>query len=275
MPQPKLMHSEISPPGEDLALAARSLFHLFPRWDMRVFGMVDSTNAEARRIALLFGGDAWQRLIVADHQTAGRGRNGRKWISPARKSLLATIMAPKAAFPVPPGLLPICVATWAEEGLLRTGLEGVELKWPNDLLVRGQKIGGILCETCGEAVLLGIGINIDQTREELPERSPLEPQATSIALELGERHPGRLACLISLAGAMLECIENPGKIETVLEHYRRRCVTFGQTVGFRDAILGHATGIARDIDDSGALIVEVPGHGRRLATGLTEVDGSA
>lgn len=271
MPQPKLMHSDVSPPGEDLALAARSLFHLFPRWDMRVFGMIDSTNAEARRIALMFGGDAWQRLIVADHQTSGRGRNGRQWISPARKSLLATIMAPRGAFPFPPGLLPICMAVWAEEGLLRAGAEGVELKWPNDLLVRGRKIGGILCETCGDAVILGIGINIDQSQDELPERSLLEPQATSLRMELGDRHPGRLACLISLAGALLECIENPGILETTLANYRRRCVTFGQSVGFRDAILGHATGIARDIDDSGALIVEVPGHGRRLATALADL----
>ncbi len=272
MPEPKLTLSADAPPNGDLALACKSLFHLFPRWDFRVHDEIDSTNSEARRIAREMGGDAWPRVVLADYQTKGRGRQGRTWESPRAMSLLATVMAPRASFPVPPSLLPICMAVWANEGLSRTGIERAEYKWPNDLLSAGRKIAGILCETSDEAVLLGIGVNIDQQREDLPERSPREPQPTSIRLELENQHPGRLACVLAIVGAILESIENPGQVDAILEEYRSRCITFGTTVAFRDATLGQIAGEAETIDGSGALVVNVQGHGQRLATAIEDAD---
>ncbi len=272
MPEPKLTLSTKSPPGEDLALACKSLFHLFPKWDFRAHGEIDSTNSEARRISLETGGDAWPRVILADYQSEGRGRHGRTWVSPAQTSLLATVMAPRGSFPVPPSILPICMAVWAEEGLSRAGVPKTEFKWPNDLLVNGQKVAGILCETSAEAVLLGIGVNLEQQREDLPERSLKEPQATSLRLELGNNHPGRLAALLAITGAILESIENPGQMDPILDRYRDLCVSFGTTVAFRDHTLGQVAGEAETIDGSGALVVNVEGHGQRLVTSLEDTD---
>ncbi|MDK2973285.1 MAG: BirA family transcriptional regulator [Candidatus Sumerlaeota bacterium] len=255
MPEPKLTFHEESSPGEDLRHVARSLHNLFPTWDLRVFGAIDSTNAEARRIALTLGGDAWHRIVLADHQTEGRGRQGKTWMAEPETSLLVTMMAPVGVLRYHRTLMPLALGCWLMEGLESLGLDDVQVKWPNDVLVRGQKISGILCEMCGAALVMGIGVNLTQSREALPERDVREPQATSVAAETGEEFPGRLAASLTLLNALLASLEHPPEKDWILQRFRQSCATFGTAVSYKNTRGGVVTGIAEDIDETGALIV--------------------
>ncbi len=153
-------------------------------WWIEVVEHTASTNADvAERFR---GGEGEGLVLVAEHQTAGRGRLGREWVTPARSSLtLSVLLVPGedvAAERWP--WLPLMAGVAAAAAVRRvTGVE-VELKWPNDVLADGHKLGGLLLERVerdGEAAaVVGIGINCSQTREELP-----IPEATSLALVTG------------------------------------------------------------------------------------------
>ncbi len=270
MPKPAITVDQKTEVSEELQMLGRSVFNLFPHWDIRLFGELDSTNAEARRITLTLGGDAWARLILTDFQSQGRGRMERVWEAPPCSSLMATIMAPRKIFITPTSLLPLAVGCWLAEGLERNGVKDIAIKWPNDVLVTGQKIGGILCETSAAAILIGVGINLDQNREDLPERAPTEPQATSLKLVSGANYPGRLVASLTLMSALLESIENPPSAQWVLKTFRKMCCSFGTTVTFKDPLLGLTRGVAEEVDETGALIVNVEGHGRRLVTNMLD-----
>jgi BirA family biotin operon repressor/biotin-[acetyl-CoA-carboxylase] ligase len=133
---------------------------------------------------LLVSADAPEgALVVAEEQTAGRGRLGRRWLAPAGTSLLCSLQLRPA---VAPGRLPeLTVAAshaCAEAIAALTGLEP-ELKFPNDVLVDGRKIAGILAEAREERVVLGVGININVAADELPRE--VERPATSLLVETG------------------------------------------------------------------------------------------
>jgi BirA family transcriptional regulator, biotin operon repressor / biotin---[acetyl-CoA-carboxylase] ligase len=106
-------------------------------------------------------------LVVADHQTAGRGRLGRSWEAPAGTALLfSLLLKPPPERDVPPISLVagVAVADTIERAL---GLS-VQIKWPNDVMLRRRKVAGCLAEARDGAVVLGVGVNVNQTREELP-----------------------------------------------------------------------------------------------------------
>ncbi len=119
--------------------------------------------------ALLDPSMAEGTVAVADVQTAGRGRLGRTWEAPPRSAVLASVLLrPPADRPLPQLALVagVAVADALEE---LTGL-ALQIKWPNDVMLRRTKVAGILAEVRDGAVVLGIGINVNQTREQLPER---------------------------------------------------------------------------------------------------------
>ncbi len=252
-------------PSEELQQIGKSLCHLFPGWKVHLFGEIDSTNTEARRLGMTIGGDAWPRVLLADVQTEGRGRHGKTWSAPANTALLATIMIPQTLLKVKHSLISWAVACWCMEGLERQSLKDVGLKWPNDLLVNGQKIGGILCEQTGAAIVMGVGINLEQTRDQLPERPLSVPQATSLQLELGTSYPGRFSSSFSILTSLLESLEHPSSGEHILSQCRKKCLSIGQSVSFSDPLLGAIAGEAKTIEDDGSLLVEVPKHGTRKA----------
>jgi BirA family transcriptional regulator, biotin operon repressor / biotin---[acetyl-CoA-carboxylase] ligase len=125
--------------------------------------------------ALLLGADLPEGAVAAtDHQTAGRGRLGRAWEAPAASSVLASVL-----------LHPPAERSWPELSLLggvaaaqavedATGLS-TQVKWPNDVMLDRRKVGGVLAEARDAAVVLGIGLNVNQTRSELPLDAPTEP----------------------------------------------------------------------------------------------------
>lgn len=120
---------------------------------------VPSTNDRARELARA-GAPAWS-VVVADHQSAGRGRAGHRWHSPPGSGLLTSVLL-RPAVPAYAGLVPLLVGVALAKAIERLHPAGglVGLKWPNDLWVGGGKCCGILCEGAGDAVVVGVGVNL-------------------------------------------------------------------------------------------------------------------
>jgi BirA family biotin operon repressor/biotin-[acetyl-CoA-carboxylase] ligase len=160
------------------------------------FDSIDSTMIEARK-DLQPG-----RIVGAEEQTAGIGRHGRKWISPAGAGLYVSIVL--AAKPVPMIMLSLGLAT-------RDAIAGGDLRWPNDVLLDGKKCAGVLAQLEGDKIIAGIGINVSQT--EFPD--DLETPATSLLLE-GVR-VAREVLLVALVNAVDHYCQLPA--EETLRHF--------------------------------------------------------
>jgi BirA family biotin operon repressor/biotin-[acetyl-CoA-carboxylase] ligase len=149
---------------------------------------------------LLRGEDAEGAIAVAEEQTEGRGRLGRSWHAPARTSVLASVLLlPPLKAARLPELSLVAGGAVAEAIAELTGIEPV-IEFPNDVLVGGRKVAGILAESSDGRVVLGLGVNANQTSEELPKNARTEP--TSLRLELGE--PVDRASLLAEILARLE-----------------------------------------------------------------------
>src|SRR5262249_34644618 len=148
--------------------------------EVRVVEETGSTNADL--LAEAQAGAREGLVLVAEAQTAGRGRMGRRWISPPRRSLPFSVLLRPA---VPAGLLgwlPLLAGVAVASALERTAGVDARLKWPNDVLADGAKLAGILAERWGSAIVVGTGINVLQQRGELP-----VPTATSLVMAQGSR----------------------------------------------------------------------------------------
>lgn len=138
-------------------------------------------------------------LVVADRQTAGRGRRGRRWASDSPSGLWFTVAH---AFPAA-GALPLRIGLAVARALesVAPGIR-VQVKWPNDLLVAGRKLGGVLCERVGDAALAGVGLNLNHPPDALPTGPGL--RATSIAAEAGQ--PVRRGRVLEAVWAAMEVV---------------------------------------------------------------------
>jgi len=143
------------------------------------FRELDSTSDEARRRS---GDPASHGLaIVADRQTAGRGQYGRVWESPQSLGLLLSVLVfPPETLRRPATLTALAAVAVRQTIFDLTGLPAT-IKWPNDILIDGRKVCGILCETAGAAAIVGIGLNVLHSRDEFDRRGL--PHATSLAIE--------------------------------------------------------------------------------------------
>lgn len=225
-----------------------------------------STNEEARWLARR--GAEEGTVVVAEAQAEGRGRLGRGWVSPARVNLYLSVILRPA--------LPPANAAWftllAAVELCRTvrGLYGLEptIKWPNDLLLEGRKAAGILAEMEAEVdrvrfIVLGIGVNLNMTRDLFPHR-PLYP-ATSVSLVLG-----RTVNRAAFARRLIENLDRgyegflrdgPGPVRDAWMALAAHRV--GDRVDV-SAPGGTVRGRFLGIDDAGAMILEGPGGGERV-----------
>lgn len=141
-------------------------------------GCTGSTSDRAA--ALVRAGQPLPVLVVADRQTAGRGRRGRRWTSASPSGLWFTVAH---SFPAA-GALPLRIGLAVARALesVEPGIR-VQVKWPNDLLIAGGKLGGVLCERVSDAALVGVGLNLNHPQDALPTAPGL--RATSIAAEVG------------------------------------------------------------------------------------------
>ena len=230
---------------------------------MEVVEETASTNADvAERFR---DGEQEGLVLVAEHQSAGRGRMGREWVAPARSSLTVSFLlvpgdVPAERWP----WLPLLTGVAAAAAVRRvTGVE-VDLKWPNDVLAGGQKLGGILLERVDHggaaAAVVGIGINCTQSAEELP-----VPEATSLALVTGGPvdRSALLGALVEELAARYDEWRAGGGPATGLPGAVR---TPGQEV--RVAVPGgEVVGRAVDVDEAGRLVVRTDAGEEHLGAG--------
>ena len=228
---------------------------------------VDSTQTVA--FALAERGATDRTVVVADQQAAGRGRRGRVWQAPARTSLLASILVRSR---LPQALLATLSPTTAvatAEALRRVAPLEPRLKWPNDVLVGGRKIAGILLESRAVAssepvLVIGVGINLGQ-REFPPE---LAGSATSVALETGHAvdRETMLAALLEEFDAWRARLEGEG-----FGPVRERWKSLSDTIG-RHVTVDGVSGTATDLDGDGALLIDVGDGVRRVIAGEITTD---
>ena len=147
----------------------------------QVYRYAELTPSTQRMLA---DDEAEGAVAVAEEQTEGRGRLGRNWEAPAGTSVLVSVLLlPAVAASRLPELSLVAGNAVAEAILEVTGIEPA-IKFPNDVLIGGRKVAGILAESSEGRVVLGIGVNANQTLEQLPAKAQTEP--TSLRLELGE-----------------------------------------------------------------------------------------
>ena len=191
--------------------------------------------------------------IVAEIQTAGRGRLGRSWESPWGSGVWMSVLVrpgtqPRASW----AWLPLITALAVRDALSSACSLECSLKWPNDLVSGGdevRKLGGILVEVVGpDAVVLGIGVNMSLVLEELP-----TPAATSVSLEGGTAD--REAYVVALQGALESRLAAWRDGESAIEGYRRACVTVGRQVTVHLPDGTELAGLAEGIADDGRLMV--------------------
>jgi len=235
----------------------RALFEVSPR--AVTLDGTDSTMDDAR--ALARDGAPHLAVVVADFQSAGRGRIGRTWVSPPGLGLHATWIV-RPDLPVERWTtVPLLAGVAAAEALRARAQVDATLKWPNDLLVGARKIGGILVEAEPPAFLLvGLGINV--SHREFPDE--LASIATSVALE-GGRRLDRADLLAATLKNFDAALDEP---DGALRRYRELCGTLGERVRVERVNADPIEGVARDIDERGALLVDdgTPG-GTLVASG--------
>lgn len=223
-----------------------------------------STNDRAKELA--DEGASHGEVVIAEAQTAGRGRRGRAWSSPAGKNLYLSVVLRPALPPQRAPELTLVASVAACDACRQAGVEA-GIKWPNDVLAGGRKLAGILTELSAEPdqvhwVVLGIGVNLNARAEDFPEE--LRRIATSLSIERGQPVPRALfaAALLSSLEQWLDLHAAEG-FAPIRAAWRERSVTLGHEVEV-DGDGGPISGIAEDIDASGALLV-------RGASGITRV----
>lgn len=233
--------------------------------DVLVLEEAGSTNAVAAdRVR---AGEARRgSVVLAEHQTAGRGRLDRAWETPARSALTFSVVLQPDVDPQRWPWLPLLVGYAVHRALARHGVVSA-LKWPNDVLVGDRKVAGILVERVegpgGPVAVAGVGLNVSTTVEELP-----VPTATSVQEATG-RPVDRTDLLAALVREVVDTLEDwRGSDGTALHAaYAGACGTIGRDVRVElpsgDPVVGRAAGV----DDQGRLLVDAPGGPVALSVG--------
>jgi BirA family biotin operon repressor/biotin-[acetyl-CoA-carboxylase] ligase len=242
----------------DLGAALPAL--IAARWpgrDVRVLEEVGSTNDVVKEAAR--AGAPPGLVVVADRQSAGRGRAGRAWHSPTGAGLYLSTLVPA---PPVPTRVPLACAVATHEALrgLAPGA-GLHVKWPNDVLAdEGRKLAGILCEGLGRTIVVGIGVNVAHVA------FPADLAATAVSLRMLGASADRAGVALALLEALDAWLERArADWPAVRAAWRQASQTLGRPVR-----VGGVAGTAVDLDDDGALLVDTAAGRRRVVAGDLE-----
>jgi BirA family biotin operon repressor/biotin-[acetyl-CoA-carboxylase] ligase len=233
--------------------------------DVRVLESSPSTNAEVAAAAR--DGASEGLVVVAESQTAGRGRRDRSWTTPPRAGLTFSVLL-RPPFPAAGwGWLPLLAGLAVATPVTRLSELDVALKWPNDALVGERKLGGILAEVVGTAVVVGIGLNVSLRPDELP-----VPTATSLAIEgsvVVDRDPVLRAVLREFERRYVDLTRASGDAAAcgLAADYRAACATLGRAVRVELPGPQVLEGTAIDVDADGRLVLDVGGGRQTVAAG--------
>jgi BirA family biotin operon repressor/biotin-[acetyl-CoA-carboxylase] ligase len=240
--------------------------HSFAR-QLRYTPSTASTNADALMYLQRHAAPAALHgmAIIAEEQTAGRGRRGRAWHSPALGNIYCSVIAIPARETHQPNpwfsWVPLFSALAAADCLSAHAGLAVSIKWPNDLLIDDKKLGGVLCEQTTTAdrtlaIIIGIGLNINASLNSFP--SELRPSATSLAAECGRPYD-RIAILADLFLRLEQRMDRLGRegASGMIDEFTRRCATLGKRVQVALEPQRLVQGIAESIGPDGCLRLRV------------------
>lgn len=225
--------------------------------DIYIFNEVMSTNTIAKFLSMNGVGNG--AVVISEKQTKARGRSGKNWESPLGGVWLSIILNPNVNHSKIP-LITLATGVAVENTLKRIGVKNAEIKWPNDILIHGKKVCGILTEAITsfntiESVIIGVGIDANISIENFPEE--LRENMTTLNDEIGEKVDENL--LIKLFLEELEKISEQfinEEYETILKEWRKNSYTIGKIVEVHEPFSkpydGYVLGISRD----GSLVVE-------------------
>ncbi|MEO5832348.1 MAG: biotin--[acetyl-CoA-carboxylase] ligase [Nakamurella sp.] len=234
------------------------------RWSVRTVAATGSTNDDLAVAAA--GGAADGEVLISEVQRTGKGRLGRTWTAPAGSGLILSVLLrlPTVALVRRAWIGPL-VGLSLVAGVRRVTDVDTALKWPNDLLVDGAKCAGMLAEATGDGVVVGFGLNVTLTRDELP-----RSDATSLLLAGGRRLDRALiaaAVLDDLAIRLDRWTAAAGDPDGsgLRADYRTRCATLGADVRVELPGGGAVTGVALDVTADGSLVVDTAAGARTFA----------
>jgi BirA family biotin operon repressor/biotin-[acetyl-CoA-carboxylase] ligase len=263
-------YDDLSRPPLDVSALSAALGRHGSLWrEIQVLQQSPSTNAVVADRAR--GGAQEGLIVVAEHQTAGRGRLDRVWSTPARAALtFSVLLTPDVVRTARWPWLPLLTGIAVSESLRRSTGVGCGLKWPNDVLVADQKVAGILVERIETptrpAAVIGVGLNVSTSRAELP-----VPTATSLALHdptTLDRSVILRDLLRTFEALYLQWLADAGDPESgLLESYLRRCETLGRRVRVDLPTGEQVAGTAAGVDEDGRLMVSTVDGMRVLGAG--------
>jgi len=255
----------------DAAVLRRAVIRPGGLWrGVEVLASTGSTNADL--LARAVAGAPEGVVLAAEEQTAGRGRLGRSWVSPPRAALTFSLLVrPDTVSPARRGWLPLLAGVSVASAVRVVASVDARLKWPNDVLVGPAKLGGILAEAIGDAIVVGIGLNVSTEPGELPPPGPAPGgalPATSLrvlaaagqaAVGIGDRE--RLLTEILAAferryQAWRQAAGDPDRCGLRAE-YTRLCATIGRPVRVERPGGQLLSGLAVGVDPDGRLLVRV------------------
>lgn len=238
------------------------------RWQIETIAETASTNADLVQAA--GNGAADGTVLVTDRQTAGRGRMGRSWIAPRGTALMFSAL-------IRPRGVAIQHYSWVGTifgialcRMLRahTGV-AFGLKWPNDVLLAGDKCAGILAELAGDAVIVGVGLNVSMERSDLPRPDATSLHAAGIPADLLDHDLLLKALLAQVGGVLTEWENAQGDVinSGVLAAYRDISATIGTEVRITLPDGAEYVGYALDVTPSGAIVLQTEAGLQTFAAG--------
>lgn len=246
---------------------------------LEVFAEIESTNSYLLQQSAPSAGK--HRVAIADHQTAGRGRQDREWISAPGSSLCLSLAYTFSTRPDNMPGLTLAIGVAALNALHRSGIDDISLKWPNDLVAQDGKLGGMLAESqfrkeSNATVVAGIGINFDLPVQLIQENASRWAQRAVDLSALVHRPPTREAVSVALINNLVESLtlfETEGFgafVASWRDHdwLRGREITVDQSEG-------QISGTASGIDDDGALLLSSGDSMTRVISGSIIVNGAA
>lgn len=231
--------------------------------EVAVVPQTGSTNADLLEEAR--AGAAEGLVLVAEEQTAGRGRLGRSWSAPPGAGLIFSVLLRPAG--VPPtrlGWLPLLTGVAVATAVRETTSVPASLKWPNDVLVGERKLAGILAEAHGDAVVAGVGLNVTLGQPELP-----VPAATSLLIEdaASTDRAGLLAAILTGLARRYQAWRTDPDGAELRADYLRWSATVGREVRVELPGGTRLSGTAEDVDEVGRLVVRTPDNLVRVGAG--------
>jgi BirA family biotin operon repressor/biotin-[acetyl-CoA-carboxylase] ligase len=249
------------------AITAAMKAHASKLPSLEVATSIDSTNARLMQL------DNAPAALLAEHQTAGRGRRGRAWCSPFGANLYFSLAWRFDSMPPQLPALSLAVGVALAETLTDLGAAGTGLKWPNDLLWHGRKLAGVLIEHRGEAagpcrVVIGVGLNVGMTASQGNEIDQDWVSLAEVHAAADTVMPDRNALAGQLLKALLQCLEQFAT--TGFDSFHPRWSTLdvmrNQAVRLQQE-RGDVEGVAQGVDRHGALLVQVRGERQRFFSG--------